>query len=181
MNIHVDTITLRAPEDRDAQGFIAICSEAETMRYYGAAGANIRTHDDAIRQIRWCQDLFANNAGRWIITEREDDSYIGDIGFHSFSAEHHKAEIGYRLMRAYWGRGIMTNCISALLAIGFNQFGYNRVEALLDVRNIGCKKVLLKNNFTHEGRLRQYERENGEFIDIDICSILKSEYRAARS
>lgn len=174
--MYFDTIALRAPEDRDAQGFIDICSEPETMRYYGTAGADIRTHDDAIAQIRWCQDLFAHNEGRWIIAERESDEYIGDIGFHNVSTEHRKAEIGYRLMRRYWGQGIMTRCIGAVLNIGFNQLGYNRIEALLDTRNSACKKVLLKNHFTHEGTLRQYEFEHGAYVDIEICSILKSEY-----
>jgi len=53
---------------------------------------------------------------------------------------------------------------------------YNRIEAQVDSRNEGSKKVLLKNNFTCEGILREYEYENDEYIDINIYSILHKEF-----
>jgi ribosomal-protein-alanine N-acetyltransferase len=146
------------------------------MKYYGIAGASIKTREEAMGQINWCNSLFDSNSGRWIITEVDKDEYIGDIGFNNYSPEHHKAEIGYRLMKEYWNRGIITECIRTLVKYGFEKLNYNRIEALLDTRNRGCRRVLEKNQFVYEGTLRQYEFEHGEYIDMEIWSLLKNEY-----
>lgn len=176
MEFLLGSIKLRKTKLEDIRGFIDICAEKETMKYYGIAGACIKTQDDAIAQINWCNSLFENNGGRWIITQIDNDKYIGDIGFHNYQSIHNKVEIGYRIKQSYWGKGIITLCIKELLKYGFQIMKYNRIEALVDTRNEGSKKVLLKNNFTCEGTLRDYEFEHGNFIDMNIFSILKREF-----
>lgn len=179
VNIDLGDLVLRKPKDSDAHGFIRICSDRDAMRYYGIAGSDIKTPEDAQEQIDWCNSLFGKNAGRWIITEKESDEYVGDIGFFNFDATSSKAEIGFRLVREYWNRGIVSRAVSELLKIGFRVLKYNRIEAFVDSRNEGSRRVLAKNGFVHEGRLRQYEFENNEYIDIDVFSMLKEEYKDA--
>jgi [ribosomal protein S5]-alanine N-acetyltransferase len=179
VNIDLGDFVLRKPKDSDADGFIRICSDKDAMRYYGIAGSDIKTPEDAQDQIDWCNSLFEKNAGRWIITEKGRDEYIGDIGFFNFDQSSSKAEIGFRLMREYWNRGIASKAVSELLNVGFGVLKYNRVEAFVDSRNEGSRRVLMKNCFVHEGRLRQSEFENNEYIDIDVFSILKEEYKGA--
>jgi len=176
MEIFLDSFKLRRPVINDAEGFIEICSEKETMKYYGTEGSQISTINEAIEQINWCNSLFDNNSGRWIITEIGKDEYIGDIGFHNFQQNHNKAEIGFRIKQSHQRKGIMTKCIKELVRYGFQTLKYNRIEAQVDSRNEGSKKVLLKNNFTCEGLLREYEHENDDYIDINIYSILRKEF-----
>jgi [ribosomal protein S5]-alanine N-acetyltransferase len=176
MEFKIGSIILRKPKIGDVDGFIDICSEKETMKYYGIAGAFIDTKEKAIEQINWCNSLFENNGGRWIITEENYDKYVGDIGFHNFQKVHNKVEIGYRLKQKYWGKGLIASCIKELLKYGFGNLEYNRIEALVDSRNEGSKRVLLKNNFKFEGTLRDYEYEHNNYINMDIFSILKQEY-----
>lgn len=178
MEFNVGSFRLRKPGYEDADGFIEICSEKETMKYYGIAGASIDTVQKANEQIDWCNNLFENSGGRWIIVEQDVNKYIGDIGFHNYQGDHNKVEIGYRIKQKYWGNGIMTQCINTLIKFGFDNMNYNRIEALVDNRNIGSKKVLLKNNFKCEGTLRDYEFEHGHYIDMDIFSILRREYNS---
>ncbi|HJO91788.1 MAG TPA: GNAT family protein [Victivallales bacterium] len=169
-------VILRKPKIKDRNGFIQICAEKETMKYYGLSGSSIKTEEQAQNEIDWCLKQFDNNGGSWIITEKNIDTYIGDIEFHSYNREHNKVEIGYRLKSSFWGQGIITKCINELVKFGFQHNNYNRIEASVDSRNEGSKRVLLKNNFTHEGTLREYEFEHGEYINIDIFSILKKEW-----
>lgn len=176
MEFIIDSFRLRKPKLEDVNGFIEICAEKETMKYYGVAGACIKTKEEAISQIEWCNSLFGDNGGRWIITRDDNDTYIGDIGFHNFQKEHNKVEIGYRIKQSYWSKGIMTKCINELLKYGFQTLNYNRIEALVDTRNEGSKKVLLKNNFICEGTFRDYEFEHGHYIDMNVFSILKREF-----
>ncbi|MBP8082767.1 MAG: GNAT family N-acetyltransferase [Spirochaetes bacterium] len=176
MEFILDSYKLRRPVINDAEGFIEICSEKETMKYYGTEGSQIRTISEAIEQINWCNSLFENNSGRWIITEIGKDEYIGDIGFHNFQQNHNKAEIGFRIKQSHQRKGIITKCINELVRYGFQTLKYNRIEAQVDSKNEGSKKVLLKNNFTCEGLLREYEYENDYYIDINIYSILRKEF-----
>jgi [ribosomal protein S5]-alanine N-acetyltransferase len=176
MTFEFGQFALRKPQPEDANGFIEICSDAEAMKYYGIPGATIRTVEDAKSQIDWCNDLFRRNSGRWIIVERTKDKYIGDIGFHNYVELHSRVEIGYRLFRTYWGRGIITSFIGQLLQCGFGQNGYNRVEAMVDSRNVGSKKVLLKNRFQLEGTMREYESDHGHFVDLEMYSVLRRDF-----
>jgi len=59
---------------------------------------------------------------------------------------------------------------------GFTELGYNRIEALVDTRNEGSKIVLLRNQFQHEGTLREYECEHGQFVDLEMYAILRKDY-----
>jgi len=177
VNIDLGGFVLRKPKDDDVHGFIRICSDRDAMRYYGIPGSDIKTPEAAQEQIDWCNSQFEKNAGRWIITEKESDEYVGDIGFFNFDATSSKAEIGFRLVREYWNRGIVSKAVSQLLNIGFRVLNYNRIEAFVDSRNEGSRRVLMKNGFVHEGRLRQSEFENNEYIDIDVFSILREEYK----
>ena len=174
------TYRLRKAELKDAQGFIQISADWDVMRYYGEGGGVCKTMDDAEKQIAWCHRTFRENAGRWIITEKQNDEYIGDIGYSEFVETHKRAEIGYRLMKQYWGRGIISAFLHQLVGWGFSDLGYNRIEAQVDVRNEGSKRVLVKNGFSLEGVLRQYEFEHGGFVDLEVYSILKDEYLGQR-
>ena len=171
---------LRHAEEKDISGFIKISADWDVMRYYGEGGGVCKTLDDAEKQIDWCRRSFQENAGRWIITEKDKDEYIGDIGFSEFVKQHKRADIGYRLMKQYWGRGIVSSFLGQLVEWGFSDLGYNRIEAQVDVRNIGSKRVLQKCGFTTEGVLREYEFEHGGYVDLEICSVLRKDYLLQR-
>lgn len=176
MQFKVDSIVLRKAREEDAYGFLDICSDKDAMKYYGVSGADIDTYERALKQVEWSNEIFQNNCGRWIITIDGIDKYIGDIGFHNYQEEHRKVEIGYRLMRAYWGQGIMSKCMQVLLNYGFTELGYNRVEAYVDTRNEASISLLCRNGFQYEGTLRECEYEYGSYVDLAVYSILKREF-----
>lgn len=169
--------SLRKPRIKDADGFIHISKDPEVMKYYGEGDGICRTIGEAEKQVRWCLEQFERNAGRWIIVEKGKDEYIGDVGFYDFHEKHKRAEIGFRLMKKYWGRGIMTAFIGRLAAWGFEELKYNRIQALVDERNRGSAVVLQRNNFQREGTLREYEFEHGHFVNLDMFSLLRKEIK----
>lgn len=168
---------LREPIDEDAQGFYRISHDQAVNLYYGCVGTDFKDMDEARRQVAWCREQFMHNAGRYIIATKAGNGYIGDIGFSDYSEAHHRAEIGYRLASDYWGKGIISHFIGQIVEWGFDTLRYNRIEALVDVRNEGSKRVLLKNGFTLEGILRQYEYEHGGYVDLEMYSLLRDEYK----
>lgn len=175
-NFEYKEYKLRKPEKEDTQGFIEISSDWEVMKYYGENDGVCRNIEDANSQISWCIEQFSQNAGRWIIVEKEKNKYIGDIGFFDFDNKHKKVELGYRLKKEFWNQGIITAFIRQVINWGFNDLRYNRIQALVDDRNNNSKKVLLKNGFKYEGTLRDYEFEYDDFINLEMYSILKKDF-----
>ena len=147
MNFEYKNYLLRKPKIDDAKGFVAISSDPEVMKYYGDGSGNCKNLDEGKKQVEWAHKEFEKNAGRFIITQKDNDNYIGDIGFHGFIKTHNRAELGYRLMAKYWRQGIVSNFIGQLLIWAFETLNYNRIESVVDVRNDGSKHVLLKNKF----------------------------------
>lgn len=92
---------------------------------------------------------------------------IGGIGAKELTAGH-KCEIGYWLGKPSWGRGLMTVAVSAFCAYLREDFQVVRITACVFVGNIGSTRVLQKNGFRHEGRMRKYYRKQGRFIDGDL-------------
>ncbi|MNV81492.1 Ribosomal-protein-serine acetyltransferase [compost metagenome] len=113
-----------------------------------------------------------NKAIRFSIIEMESNEIIGSCGFNSLDFENEKAEIGYDIARAFWGRGYASEAISALLDYAFSTLKLNRIEAKVEPENVNSVKVLQKLNFMFEGTLRRYERVNGKFIDLNMYSKL---------
>lgn len=170
-----DSIILRDAHLEDAEELINITNDKEVMKYYGMEP--YKTIKEAEEEIIWFLNLLKENQGvRWVIADKNTNKYIGDVGVFDFDKCHNKIEIGFKLKKEYWQRGIMAECIEKVLEFCFRDKGYNRVQALVDLRNVGCKKTLVKCGFKFEGLLREYEYENGEYVDLEAYSILKREY-----
>ena len=91
---------------------------------------------------------------------------IGNCGIRLTAAGSHEAEIGYELSPNQWGRGYATEAVAAILRFGFTELGVHRVSAWLVADNVASARVLEKNGFQLEGRLRDKERYKGRYWDV---------------
>lgn len=112
----------------------------------------------------------------WGIEERASGKLIGTCGFVYWNITHARAEIGYALGRAYWGRGYMTEAAGQITAFGFESMKLNRLEARCEVANVGSAKVMQKIGMSYEGILRQQIFVKGHYQDLMMYSILRSEW-----
>ncbi|XP_038720151.1 uncharacterized N-acetyltransferase p20-like [Tripterygium wilfordii] len=87
-----------------------------------------------------------------------------------------RAEIGYGLASKYWGKGIATKAVKMVAKTIFSEWPHlERVEALVDVQNVGSQKVLEKAGFTREGVLRKYFVMKGRAWDMVMFSLLSTD------
>lgn len=170
-------LRLRQDEPRDAEDLFAMLSDEETMRFYGHE--TYQSLDEAQTYIRLRQEDYAQRkAIRWGIALHDDDRLIGSCGFHHFDEGYHRAETGYVINRAFWGRGIMSEALTAILTYGFAELGLHRIEAIIDTANERSRNVLLKLGFQYEGNLRQRYAFRGGFEDEHYFGLLRDEWRA---
>ncbi len=169
-------LKLRKPFRKDARLLLKVSQNPAVMQYYGMAA--YKNLAEALGEIEWFNQIFVQSEGiRWIITEKGADAYIGDIGFHNFVRQHARAELGFKLAQAFWGRGLMAEALAEALAYGFSVMQLNRIEAVVDPSNLRCLGLLKKAGFIEEGLLRDYELEETGFVDLVMLSLLKKEYR----
>ena len=175
--IETDRLTLRAvtPDDRAAV-FALFADPRVAVPTHIAPFEGIEQADDL---IAFFGRRFAAKGGiRWGLTLKGDDTIIGTAGFPSIDAEKYRAEIGYNLAYAHWGRGLATEAVRALVGFGFVQLNLRRIEATTNLDNTRSMRVLAKVGFTEEGILRDYTywREVGAFYDARMYSLLRREY-----
>ena len=176
---HFPTLTtkrllLRQIQPRDAEALFAILSDLEVMEFYGHEPH--QSLADTQNLIGHIQTHYAQReAIRWGITLQGEERLLGSCSLH-FDSGFHRAETGYELNRAYWGQGITSEAMSAILTYGFTELGLHRVEAIIDLVNERSKGLLLKLGFTYEGNLRQRYFFQNRFEDEHYFGLLKDEW-----
>ena len=171
-------VHLRRPERSDARAVFDLSHDSETMRFYGMPPF-VDLHA-AEAQLEWYLRLFESNSGRWAIADRGSNELVGDIGLFNAQPDPGRVEIGFKLASAYWRRGIMRGCLSAVLEHGFTRLGYDRIEALVDTRNLACTALLQGVGFRWEGLLSDYELDDGRDIDMEMYSKLRRNFHGQR-
>ena len=106
----------------------------------------------------------------------ESPEPVGMISVVSMNEEVDSVQIGYCLGRNWWGRGVMTEALGAVIGFCFDTLGAQRVEARHDTNNPASGKVMRKCGMTYEGTLRRADRNNQGICDAAYYSILKNEY-----
>ncbi|KAK4854961.1 hypothetical protein QYF36_002780 [Acer negundo] len=108
-----------------------------------------------------------------------DNRPIGTISVTENSGnERCRSELGYVLASKYWGKGIATRAVKMVAETIFDEWPHlERLEALVDVENVGSQKVLQKAGFLKEGVLRKYFIQMGKARDMVMFSLLSTDPR----
>lgn len=88
---------------------------------------------------------------RWIILLKETGEKVGTCGFHCLDSAEKCVDIGYDLQQPYWGRGIMTEAVKAMLLSYLPKLGVERVFAHIAVGNDRSVHLAQKLGFVFEG------------------------------
>ncbi len=174
--LETERCRLRHIEDRDADQILALYGSEEVMRYL-ILEPPCDSRERALEEIRFFHRMFDERKGvRWAITLRDDDRLIGTVGFHFWLKEHHRCDLGYDLIPAYWGRGYVTEVSRAVIGWCFTNLELHRVQADCTSGNIASERVLEKLGFTLEGEFRESIFEHGRFVNIKQYGLLRREF-----
>ncbi|HEY2739572.1 MAG TPA: GNAT family protein [Thermoanaerobaculia bacterium] len=172
-------VTLRPAVPRDADLLRQWRAEPSVRRFQPLnelPTAQLRA-DVASQRIA---DLYRGRGEKfqWIV--QADNQSAGWVTLVVSNWEHGLAEVGYALSTNYQSRGVMTEALQILLDDLFHNTLLERIEARCAVENLGSQRVLEKNNFVQEGRLRGYFKLRGRRIDNFLYSLLREDYLAGR-
>ncbi|MDD9148291.1 MULTISPECIES: GNAT family N-acetyltransferase [unclassified Sporolactobacillus] len=104
----------------------------------------------------------------------------GMIGFHPYDLQNRRTSIGYWLSGDRQGKGIMTRCCRAVIDDAFETTAVNRIEIGAATQNAKSRAIPERLGFAHEGTIRDAEWIYDHFVNHEIYSLLRSEWRKAR-
>ncbi|MBN2308027.1 MAG: GNAT family N-acetyltransferase [Candidatus Hydrogenedentes bacterium] len=165
--------TLRAWQRGDEAALVRHANNWNVARTLSAIFPHPYTREDAESYIgKWCDQepperVFA------VVVEGEP---AGCVGLHGKEGELARTcEIGYWLSEEYWGRGIMTEVVGMVTAYAFEVLSIERLEARVFAVNAGSARVLEKNGYQFEGRLRRRVFRDGRLDDELVYAVVRGE------
>jgi [ribosomal protein S5]-alanine N-acetyltransferase len=108
----------------------------------------------------------ANSTNNLIMAIDVEGDAVGSIGIHPQADIYRKnAELGYWLGEKYWGKGIASEAVNAIVEYAFKHFDIHKIFANVFERNKASMKVLEKCGFTCEAIHRQAIVKGDAFMD----------------
>jgi ribosomal-protein-alanine N-acetyltransferase len=168
-----DSILMREILLEDAAAMYEMDADPEVQRYLHKTP--IQTIDQAIDNINYIRQQYLDyGIGRWAIVDKKTNQFVGwgGLKFRTDEVNGHINfhDVGYRLLRKFWGQGFATESAKATLKYAFEELDLKVVYALSNVENKASIKALLKSGLKITARIEHDE------ILCDWFEIKKEEY-----
>ena len=98
---------------------------------------------------------------------------IGDISIVAIDENDSSCEIGYILGKNYWGRGLMTEALKAVLDFCFTQVGFQKVKARYASLNPASGRVMEKAGMSYLQTIVNGVERKGYLADLIYYHISK--------
>lgn len=177
-----ERLRLRAVEPGDAAVFFQLLADPSVVRYLGRAP--MRRLEDAEHRVGVYRQTFAEQTGIvWTMVARATGDVVGNILLWKLDRDHFRAELGYILAPALWGRGLVTEAATVVLDHAFGPLGLHSVAAQLDPDNAASRRVLEKLGFVQEAHYREdfFHPVEQRFTDTAVYSLLAPAWHARRA
>lgn len=159
MIIETERLYFRELVETDDAAIFELDSDPEVHQYLGQHPiASIADARHSIKLIR--QQYIDNGIGRYAIIEKDSHNFVGWGAFkfitQTTNGHQFYHDLGYRLIKRYWGRGYATESSRAAVDYAFKQLKLPAIYAIADVGNLQSQKVLEKCGLVRNG-LFDYE------------------------
>lgn len=161
---------MRKFELRDADELFRILSDEEVNRFLPWF-----PHKTREETLRFLQDsVFADYdkaiAYRYAVILRSESSVIGYLSFLGIDEKERRGDIGYGLLREYWGKGIMTEAVKALL-FRLKADGFRYATATHDVQNPASGRVMQKCGMRYVRTYPEFWQPKGIWVNFNLYRI----------
>lgn len=164
---------LRKIRFEDIDRIFAGLSHPDVIAHYGVSYDSLEATNE---QMIWYEQIVAEKTGIWWgIAKRENNELVGACGLNDWSPSHRRIDLGYWLLPAYWGQGIMQKAVPHVLRYAFKEMNVHRIHADVEPENLASAKLLRKLGFVHEGTLRDVECKNEKYISLMQFSLIETD------
>ena len=177
--IYANRIRLRKLEKADLSQFVDWLNDPEVRAGIGSFLPLSQDEED-----RWYEKMLERPPEEHILVVEvhEEDRWhmIGSTSFMDIDWRNRKAEFGILIGdKNYWNRGFGTEITQLMLKHGFETLNLNRIYLKVFSTNPRAMRAYEKAGYILEGRLRQTDFRDGQYVDDLIMSVLREEWRKA--
>lgn len=182
--LETDHLVLRRFTTEDVDLLVALDADPAVVRYVTGGAATPRQEVE----LEWIPAFLAgyqrgDGYGFWAAEEKPARSFVG--WFHLRPAEgaaRDEPELGYRLARAAWGRGLASEGARALVAYAFVDLGASRVIAQCLAVHVASRRVMEKSGLRLVRAFHEdwpVRIDGDELGDVEYV-VTQAEWRAAQ-
>jgi RimJ/RimL family protein N-acetyltransferase len=177
MKLAIDGFILRKPEPADVKALYRQKNDAEIAAMLGGFSTGYSETDLA----EWVEyHRKRSDEVIWIVAREADNECVGHVGLYQIDHRVRSAEFAILLGdRNAWGKGLGLACTRFAADYGFRQLNLNRIHLSVLATNERAIRLYLSAGFREEGRLRQAQYKNGQYVDLILMSLLRDEYERA--
>lgn len=162
-------------ERTDRNNMFKLDADPEVHTYLGNNPVKDISETDAI--IQSIQDQYKRlGVGRLAIIDKTSHEFLGWTGLkkleQAYNNQIHVYDLGYRLIKDYWGKGVATEMAVGSLHYGFNRLQLPKITAMAHCDNAGSNHVLTKigmqftGTFTLDNTLHSwYEISHADYLE----------------
>lgn len=144
--LKTERLTLRQLNITDDHEIFSLRSNDDVNKYLGRKPSeSINDARNFISIIN--ENIKKNDSYYWAVTLNNMDKLIGTICLFNLSEDGSKGEIGYELLPAYQGKGIMQEALSKVVGFAFQHVGLKYLEAYTHRENESSTNLLEKLDF----------------------------------
>ena len=161
-----DIVLRKIVTELDYLDYFNFITKPEVSKYLSIDDLPLSPEAAKIELDYWAK-IFDRRAGfYWAIAIESSNKLIGTCGFNYWNKSHRRAEISYDLNSDYWGRGISSKAVEAVINFAAQEMQIQRIKATVANDNISSIRVLEKNVFKREGCLDKYGILHDRTVDF---------------
>lgn len=174
--IYSKRLRLRGAEREDIPRFVSWLNDPEVYRHLLLAYPLSNASEE-----RWFESMLERGPAEQVlvIEARTEDAFtpIGNTSFMRLDWVNRNAEIGIFIgEKDQWNKGYGREAMMLMLRHGFNNMNLHRIYLRVHANNPGAIKAYEAAGFVHEGTLRQDVYRDGEYLDVLVMAVLKTEW-----
>jgi RimJ/RimL family protein N-acetyltransferase len=134
-----------------------IFADPIAMKFYPST----KSEEETLKWIEWNQNSYREcGVGLWALSEKSSGNFIGQCGLirQQDVAGTDEMEIGYLLVRDYWGVGYATEAAAASWRFGYSTLGLRRAVSLIGPDNQASIRVAERIGMRYEKTIDRWEK-----------------------
>ncbi|HWD39184.1 MAG TPA: GNAT family protein [Fimbriimonas sp.] len=168
-------INLRTVRQSDLTSWLEVSSDIDHRGQYFPLVLHTET---AIRTAYEKDGYWSEERGLLLIVDKETDRIIGMMAKFKPVFYYQCVEIGYIIYHPDdRGKGYASEALRLFVRYLFDLMPIDRIQIQVEPGNLASQRVARKCGFTYEGTSRSALMSRGKWVDIDMLSILRSEWR----
>jgi RimJ/RimL family protein N-acetyltransferase len=168
--LHTARLRLEPLDDVHLDGLHALNSDPAVMRWLGGPVAGVDDTRAMIGRVRARREAWGY--GWWALLDREDGMLVGAAGIQHLGRDRaNPHELGWRLRRDRWGRGLAAEAVREIMRHGFETLEVPLLCAIRDPGNDASLRLMERLG------MRPLGMQRWDGMDVPVHALARADWR----